>query len=75
LKGGAKEPPAAVAGRELTGRRGLFVYDLILAALFFGVVLSPLAIHGWQDWMERRALRREAEEAAPTVEVGVVVVE
>jgi len=51
------------------------VYDLILAALFFGVVLSPLAIHGWQDWMERRALRREAEEAAPTVEVGVVVVE
>jgi len=73
LKGGAKEPPAAVAGRELTGRRGLFVYDLILAALFFGVVLSPLAIHGWQDWMERRALRREAE--VPVVEVGAVVVE
>jgi len=49
------------------------VYDLLLAALFLGVVLSPLAIHAWQDWMERRALRREAE--VPVVEVGAVVVE
>jgi hypothetical protein len=36
------------------------VYDLFLGCLFFSVVLSPLAIHGVLNLMERAALRREA---------------
>jgi len=52
-----------------------FVHDLLLASLFFAVVLSPLAIHAWQDWMEGVRLRREAEDAAGGLEVGAALVE
>jgi hypothetical protein len=36
------------------------VYDLILAGLFFSVVLSPLAINACVNLSEKMALRREA---------------
>jgi hypothetical protein len=39
------------------------VYDLLLACLFLAVVLSPLAIHGTLNLLERRALRRLAAQA------------
>ena len=51
------------------------MHDLLLASLFFAVVLSPLAIHAWQDWMEGVRLQREAEDAAGGLEVGAALVE
>jgi hypothetical protein len=38
--------------------------DLLLASLFFVVVLSPLAINAWLNWMERASLWHEAEKLA-----------
>ena len=32
-----------------------FVHDLLLASLFFAVVLSPLPINAWQVWVEGEA--------------------
>ena len=52
-----------------------FVHDLLLASLFFAVVLSPLAINAWQDWVEGLRLRREAEDVAGGLEVGAALVE
>jgi len=51
------------------------VYDLLLALMFFVVVLSPLAIHAWRDWVEGMRLRREAEDVAGGIEVGTALVE
>ncbi|HEY5382397.1 MAG TPA: hypothetical protein VIJ65_09075 [Acidobacteriaceae bacterium] len=44
------------------------MYDLLLACLFFAVVLSPFAIHFTLNVFERRALRRlgaQAQTKAP----------
>ena len=45
--------------RELP--EGSQVYDMVLASLFFFVVLSPLVIHAGLNLAERFALRREAQ--------------
>jgi hypothetical protein len=47
-----------VIRRELP--EGSQVYDMLLAVLFFFVVLSPLVIHAGLNVAERIALRREA---------------
>ena len=51
------------------------MHDLLLASLFFAVVLSPFAINAWQDWMEGVRLRREAEDVAGGLEIGAALVE
>ena len=39
------------------------MYDMLLASLFFLVVLSPLVIHVWLNMAERSALKRELAQA------------
>ncbi|HXS11368.1 MAG TPA: hypothetical protein VN734_01580 [Acidobacteriaceae bacterium] len=51
------------------------MHDLLLASLFFAVVLSPFAINAWQDWMEGVRLRREAEDVAGGLEIVAALVE
>jgi hypothetical protein len=51
------------------------VHDLFLASLFFAVVLSPLAINDWQDWVESVRLRRKAEGAERGINVDAPLVE
>ncbi len=40
------------------------VYDMLLALLFFFVVLSPFAINAGLNWAERASLRRAIQNAA-----------
>jgi membrane protein required for beta-lactamase induction len=40
------------------------VYDMLLASLFFFVVLSPFAINAALNMAERVALRRQADSSA-----------
>jgi hypothetical protein len=56
-------------GLDLSFACGGAMYDLLLACLFFAVVLSPFAIHGIVNLLERRALRRVAAQA-PTGQKG-----
>ena len=45
--------------------------DLVLALLFFAVVLSPLAISAWQDWMESVARQREIVDMAREIRAAL----
>ena len=60
-----------VARRSLPEYGALYVYDLLLASLFFIVVLSPFAINVWLNWIERAALWHEAEEFAREMNAAV----
>jgi hypothetical protein len=63
LLNSAADQARAMMGLDLSFACGGAVYDLLLACLFFAVVLSPFAIHFTLNVFERRALRRLAAQA------------
>lgn len=65
LNGGTREALAACQKTCCSRRMGFsLMYDMLLAFLFFLVVLSPLVINAWLNMAERRALRFNAKDQA-----------